>query len=493
MSILNKEYLAPHELQTLQFLCGTHSSMQEVINTVIRQQPGSLALQRLSWSTLSGLPSQMPYEAPVLPLALASAKGAHITDVDHNTYLDCSLGNASMILGHNPDEVVEVVQEKLSQGVGIGQLYAEQLHLAQLIQNTVPDIERVAYLNSSAEAIAAAVRMARVVTRKQKVAKFEGCYHGANAIGLSNPQMILSGQFPTDAIDQISPKVATGGFTASEQSDLLILAFNSETAFALIRQHAADLACIVVDPMPQFMSNWPEVCKSFIQELCSVAKQAEVAVIFDETQCGFRLMLGGAREWANVTPDISCYEASACGLGVPIAILAGSAKYLDTARTSGQFVDYPSAKVWMNSSTTGNYLAVIAAFAQLSYVAQGFFSVGAQLDDSHAYLKQRLAKFAVDTGIPVSIQGHPRLQLQLSLGKQEPKEQSYRGVMQSASMSQFRSLMALSFYLRVQRVYTKLIPTVNLSTAHQLEDLEVLATAIEQSLLQMSQDQMLAF
>src|SRR5262249_15977442 len=153
-----------------------------------------------------------------------------------------------------------------------------------------PGAERVAFFHTGGEAIASAVRLARTARARQRVAKFEGCYHGANDIGLHNPWALLAGPVPFGPLEDIPPQVATAGMR--NDASFLILPFNSPIAFERIRREADDLAAIVVDPTPPFMSNWLEDCRSFIKELCAVAREVEVPVIFDEVVCGFRLAPG---------------------------------------------------------------------------------------------------------------------------------------------------------------------------------------------------------
>ena len=478
------------DLVGLQFLAGQNPGMQRVLEAVLARQRGSLALHARARESLSATPSLLAYEAPLLPLCVARAAGSRITDVDGNEYIDCHMAYTASVLGHNPPPVLEAVRAALERGLQGGHFFAEQVELGELIRELVPGAERVAFFHTGGEAVAAAVRMARVASGlRPRVAKFEGCYHGANDVGLHNPWMVLAGRLSPAPLDAIPPQAATAGVRSDDS--FLILPFNSPVALELLRRHASELACVVVDPTPPFMSNWPEDCRSFVTQLCGVAREVDVPVVFDEVVCGFRLAPGGAREWSGQAPQVSCYGKISSGLGIALAPIAGEAAFLDLGRTDGTFRDYTAGKVWLSSTLSSSFLAVTASLAQLRQVRDHHAEIFARIDRNHEELGQRLADFARRSGIPVSLQGHPRLQSQLAIGKPEPAERTYRAVMQSTSLAAMRSLMALVFYLRLNGIYVKTVPSMNLSAAHTEEDVAAIAAGVETALVQMQQDGML--
>jgi glutamate-1-semialdehyde 2,1-aminomutase len=485
--------LSAPELAGIRFLCGDNEKMRGVLEAVAERQRGSIAMHRRAAASLSGAPSLLAYEAPLLPVSVERASGSRIVDVDGNEYIDCHMAYTATVLGHEPKEIAEAVRASLGRGVGGGHFFEEQVELAELVKKMVPGADLVSFFHTGGEAVQGAVRMAKAATRKHRVAKFEGCYHGSNEIGLHNTWMILAARFPTEPVESITPSAATAGVRTGSDSEFLILPFNSPVAFELLRKHRDDLACVVVDPIPPFVANWPEESKRFVAELVGTAREAGVAVIFDEVVCGFRLARGGAREWLGDAPQMSCFGKIVSGLGVPLSMVAGESRFLSTIRTDGLFVDYAGRKAWLASTLSSSFIPVIASLAQLRYLDSHYDEVAGRLDRNHAGLSERLADFARESGIPVALQGHPRLQIQLSVGKQEPKEKTYRGMMQATSMNQFRSLMAMTFYLRLEGVYTKLVPSMNLSAAHTDEDIEQLAGAIGRSLRQMDRDGMLSY
>lgn len=473
----------------LERLVGGNAGFEQVVVELVKRQRRSLELAARADAALAGAPPQLPYEAPLLPVCVERAQGAVIVDVDGNEYVDCHMAYTASVLGHNPPPVLEAVRAALARGLQGGHFFAEQVELAELVQALVPGVERVAFFHTGGEAVAAAVRLARAVTARPRFAKFEGCYHGSNEVGLHNTWLILSGRPPFGALDDIPPFAATGGMRTDP--DALVLPFNSPVAFELLRRHAKDVACLVVDPIPPFLSNWPDECRAFLGELVAVAREAEVPLVFDEVVCGFRIAPGGAREWLGAAPALSCFGKITSGLGIPLSVVAGEAALVDAWRTSGLFRDYVPAKAWLSSTLSCNFPAVVAALAQLRHLRERHAEVLATLDRNHAELRERFADCAARTGIPLSLQGHPRLQMQLAVGKPTPSEHSFRGVMAATSQAQMRILLALPLYLRLEGVYAKCIPTLNLSAAHGPAELERVATGVERALVRMQRDGML--
>jgi glutamate-1-semialdehyde aminotransferase len=470
----------------IRFLCGNNDKVEAVITQVMARQRGSIAAHGRALQALTGIPALLAYEAPILPLCIARAHGARITDIDGHEYIDCHMAYTASILGHNPAPVAQAIQQAVQRGIAGGHFFEEQIALGELVLQMVPGLERVGFFHTGGEAINASARLVRCVTGKTRLAKFEGCYHGSNEIGLHNSWMVLAGRVPTSPLEHSPPVAATGGLPTNP--DFLILPYNAPVALEVIEQHAGDLAGIIIDPLPPFMTRWPEDARRFVSDVCAVAARHGIAVIFDEVVCGFRLARGGAREWAGVAPQLSCYGKITSGMGLPLSMLGGEARFLDAARTNGLFRDYFPPKAWLASTLDASFLPVVASLAQLRYLSENYAALMERLDRNAAELRARLADFARTAGIPVSLAGHPRMGFHVGIGEQEPEEKTYRSIMQAASPAQFRTLLALTFYLRLRGIYTKLIPTMNLSAAHTEEDIAGIADGIGSSLLQMQQD-----
>ena len=481
--------LLHYEKELLGFVCQNNAGMQNVVNSVISRQSRSIAMHKREYASLGGTPALLTYEAPVLPIGVQNADGCRITDVDGNEYIDCHMAYTSSIMGHNPPRVLSAVETALKRGIGGGHLFEEQVELAELIQEMV-GVERVAFFHTGGETINAAVRIARAVTGKRLVAKFEGCYHGCNEVGLHNTWMALNPQLPTDPLDAIRPSASTAGVATRSDADFLVLPFNSEIAFSQIVKHASELACVVADPCPPFLSPWPEIARDFVTRLSDTTNELSIPLIFDEVVCGFRLAKGGAREWAKANPQMSCFGKITSGLGIPLSVVAGDSAFLDATRTDG-YRDQAGKKVWLSSTLSSSFIPVVASLAQLRFLAEEYDSFTSQLDQNHAELSERLRDFSTSSGIPIELRGHPRMQNHLDLGTAVPEEKTFRNLMGGMSPANFRSLLALTLYLRLNGIYTKTVPSVNLSAAHSPSDIDLIATGIETSLEQMSSDGML--
>lgn len=480
--------LSPAELSTISFLSRGNKRPLEVFVRVAERQRQSTALHRRALTSLSGLPAHLPYEAPILPICVEEARGSRIIDVDGNDYIDCHMAYGANVLGHRPEPILTAVQEALTTGIGAAQFNRQQVELGELVREIVPGTERTTFLHTGSEAVAASLRLARAVTGRSLVAKFEGCYHGSSDIGVYNTTMLLAGRPPQDPLNRIRPEPATGGVTDASGSEFLILPFNSTVAFELIRERAAELACVLVDPTPPFMANWPETARMFVSELRSVTTEVDVPLVFDEVVSGFRLAPGGAQEAFGVTADLACFGKITSGLGIPLTMIVGKSKFMDMLRTNGSFQDYAAQKVWVSTTNAANFVAVAASLAQLQHLRAHYQDIMSRIDRNHAFLKHELQEFSLTSGIPVYLHGHPRLQSMIVLGHQGDGERTYRAVLSQTSANYFHALTALTFYLRLEGIYTMTVPTMNLSAAHSEADVDHIARSVKKSLLLMRDD-----
>lgn len=481
--------LTAAEEMTVRQLCARSDALRDVIEQVARRQPTSVEWHRRAEAAASGLPSQLPFESPLLPLSVTSAQGARITDVDGNEYVDCHMAYTASLLGHRPAPVLRAVQAAIEEGLGAGHFFQAQVELAELVNQMVPGAERVAFFHSGGEGVSAAVRMARAATGRRLAAKFEGCYHGWHEIGVYNSMMLLSGRIPTGPPDNIGAAPATAGVSRAAGEELVILPFNSAAAFDSIEEHAAELACVVADPIPPFMADWVDDASAFIVRLREVTARCNVPLILDEVVSGFRLARGGAQEALDLRSEMSCFGKITSGLGIAMSLVAGRPLYLDTVRTDGLFADYSAAKAWVTNTHAAAHPAIVACLAQLRFVNENYEAITARLDRNHELLRRELDQFADATGIAVRLHGHSRLQSMVVFGRRrEPAERSFRPVVAGGSPAEMTALLALTMYLRLQGVYVKTVPSMNLSAAHTDEDVEQVAEALKNSLLRMRTD-----
>ncbi|MBB5153123.1 aminotransferase class III-fold pyridoxal phosphate-dependent enzyme [Saccharopolyspora phatthalungensis] len=483
--------MTPPDEASLSALCGADPALWETVTAVAGRQPRSLRLAQRAYRVSTSLPANLPFSAPLLPICIEHANGSRLRDVDGNDYVDCHLSYSAATLGHNPPPVVAAVREKLSGGVGVGYFAAAQVELAELIAELVPGADRVGLFHTGAEATAASVRMARAVTGRQLVAKFEGAYHGAHEIGLYN-SLGAAGQWDADSRYGISPQPSGGGLRSLTGGELLVLPFDHEAALKLVIERSSELACVLVDPVPRFRTHAPYAARDFLAALRTVTAEHDVPLIFDEVITGFRLSRGGAQQALSVTADMACFGKLTSGLGVPLTAVAGRSGYLDAARTDGLLADAESGKTWLSSTNQGNHVAVVAALAQLRYLRDNYDELFDRIDRHHDALRARLAEFAQRSGIPVHLRGNPRHVTLLALGEPPADTVGYADWMRDmASPTSLRALQFLSLHLRLRGVFTPGIPTMNISAAHTEADIDQITMAITESLQAMAEQRLL--
>ncbi len=247
------------------------------------------------------------------PIAAVRSKGAYFTDVDGNEFLDITMGCGIVILGHAPDAVVAAVQEQAAAHYAIGPQTPLAAEVAEIFCRMV-GMERVTFCNTGAEAVMMAVRIARSVTGRRKVALFAGAYHGT-----------WDGVLGVEHDGHVWPIAA--GIPPGMVEDLVILNYGTDEALAAIKAQAHEFAAVLVEPV---QSRRPSLQPAaFLRELRAITENAGCALIFDEMINGFRIGPGGAQAYFGVRADLATYGKIAGG-GLPMSAVAGSARFLDS-------------------------------------------------------------------------------------------------------------------------------------------------------------------
>lgn len=245
---------------------------------------------------------------------IAEGRGSHVWDVSGNEYIDYLLGSGPMIVGHAHPEVVDAAHQAISKGTTFFANNADGIRLAAEIVDAVPCAEKVRFVSSGSEADAYAMRLARAYTKRDKILKFEGGYHGMSDYGL----MSLA---PKRFINSPEPIPDSAGIPNSVRNEILIAPFNDlEAVSNLIRKHRDELAGIIVEPFQRLIPPRP----GFLEGLRKLTEENHLLLIFDEVVTGFRFAYGGAQQYYGVTPDI-CTLGKAIGGGFPLAAITGRA------------------------------------------------------------------------------------------------------------------------------------------------------------------------
>jgi glutamate-1-semialdehyde 2,1-aminomutase len=245
---------------------------------------------------------------------IAEGKAGHVWDVSGNEYIDYLLGSGPMIVGHAHPEVTEVVQQVAGKGTTFFANNPYGIKLAAEIVDAVACAEKVRFVSSGSEADAYAMRLARAHTKRDKILKFEGGYHGMSDYGLMSLAPKRQSNFPQPIPD-------SAGIPKSLRDEMLVAPYNDlDTVASLIREHKGELAGIIVEPFQRLIPPKP----GFLEGLRKLTEENGMVLIFDEVVTGFRFAYGGAQAYYGVTPDV-CTLGKAIGGGFPLAAIAGRA------------------------------------------------------------------------------------------------------------------------------------------------------------------------
>jgi glutamate-1-semialdehyde 2,1-aminomutase len=283
------------------------------------------------------------------PKFIASAKGAYLTDVDGNRYLDYIGSWGPMILGHANPLVLEKVQEACQKGLSFGAATEAEVQMAKLICSMVPSVEMVRMVNSGTEAVMSAIRAARGYTGRNKIVKFEGCYHGhSDALLVKAGSGVMTAGVPDSS-----------GVPAGCTEDTLLAIYNdTESVEKLFNACGSEIAAVIVEPVGANMGVVPPA-KGFLESLRKLCTENGSVLIFDEVITGFRLARAGAQEYFGIQADLVTY-GKIIGGGMPVGAYGGKREIMEVVA--------PSGNVYQAGTLSGNPVAMAAGMAQLTYL-----------------------------------------------------------------------------------------------------------------------------
>ncbi len=315
------------------------------------------------------------------PVFVRRAEGARIETEDGRQLIDYVGSWGPMILGHAHPDVIAAVQATAANGLSFGTPCVLETTLAKLLCAAVPSLERVRMVSSGTEATMSAIRLARGFTGRDKIVKFEGCYHGH-----SDSLLIKAGSGALTLGVPSSP-----GVPAALAEHTLTLPFNDSAAVELAFAELGDeIACIIVEPIAGNMNLVPPV-PGFLETLSAQCRQSGAVLIFDEVMTGFRVAHGGAQALYGITPDLTTL-GKIVGGGVPAAAFGGRADIMAHLA--------PDGPVYQAGTLSGNPLAMAAGIATLkALAADGFY---AQLGERTRQLVDGLAGIAASAGVPLA-------------------------------------------------------------------------------------------
>ena len=317
------------------------------------------------------------------PIFVKEAKGAYLYDEDGNRLIDYINSWGPMILGHAYDPVVNAVIEKAKKGTSFGMPTELETQIAQLAVSMVPNIDKIRFVNSGTEACMSAIRLARGYTKRDKIIKFSGCYHGH-----SDSFLIAAGSGLSTFGVPNSP-----GVTEGTAKDTLLANYNDiENVKALFEANKNEIAAIIIEPVAGNMGCIPPA-KGFLEALRAVCSENDAILIFDEVMTGFRLAKGGAQELYDIQADIVCF-GKVIGGGLPVGAFAAREEIMNYLA--------PLGPVYQAGTLSGNPLAMAAGFEMLKALNSDA-EIFNRLDQKTAYLEKGIHTVLTEANIQFTI------------------------------------------------------------------------------------------
>ena len=317
------------------------------------------------------------------PIFVKRAQGAYLYDEDGNRLIDYINSWGPMILGHAYEPVVEAVTERAKLGTSFGMPTELETKIAALAVSMVPNIDKIRFVNSGTEACMSTIRLARGFTKRDKIIKFAGCYHGH-----SDSFLIAAGSGLSTFGVPNSP-----GVTEGTAKDTLLARYNDlENVSALIAANPNEIAAIIVEPVAGNMGCVPPL-KGFLEGLRELCSANGILLIFDEVMTGFRLAAGGVQELFGIQADIVCF-GKVIGGGLPVGAFAAREEIMNYLA--------PLGPVYQAGTLSGNPLAMAAGLAMLESLNNDR-TVFQRLEDKTSYLEAGIRKVLTANGVVFTI------------------------------------------------------------------------------------------
>jgi glutamate-1-semialdehyde 2,1-aminomutase len=340
-------------------------------------------------SLSGGVSSGMRASAKPLPLFFESSSGSRITDVDGTEYIDYTLAWGPLILGHSHPAVISAVKAQLDRCQLLGAQNQLEIRVASTICRMVPCAERLVFSNTGTEAVQVAIRLSRAFTRRRKILRFEGHYHG----WLDN---VLLGYRPNVSTD-VGMKLEwpTEGMNPSAVDEVVVLPWNNvEAVERTLEKQSQDIAAIITEPINCNCGCLMPV-PGYLEALRELSTRFGIILIFDEVITGFRVAAGGAQSLFGVTPDLAVFGKAVAG-GFPLSVVAGKKEILDLIENN---------RVIHAGTFNGNPVSLAAAFATLSFLEADEGVAFDKIRTTGERLIKEIRSAAHDAGVPIIVSG----------------------------------------------------------------------------------------
>ena len=309
--------------------------------------------------TPGGVHSSIRFFDPY-PIFISKAKGSKIYDVDGNEYIDYHLAFGPVVLGHGHPGVVTAVKDQLSTGIIYGLSNELEVEVAKKIKTHVPSAQMVRFCNSGTEATYHAIRVARAYTKRWKIIKFEGAYHGWHDYVSVSSSPSLRDAGPRESPASVPD---TDGLPTEVAKNTIVVPFNDpEVLEKTIKKHKGDIAALITEPILHGNATCIPPKKGFLKILREITMKYDIVLIFDEVVTGFRHGIGGAQKLFNVTPDLTTF-GKAMANGFPVAAVCGRKDIMEMFKPTGR-VDY-------GGTFNGNPISMAATLATIRELEKG--------------------------------------------------------------------------------------------------------------------------
>ena len=316
------------------------------------------------------------------PCFIQRGEGSHIWDADGREYIDYVGSWGPLIFGHRPPEVMKALEDVLKIGTSFGAPTEREVELAELITKFFPSVEKVRLVNSGTEATLSAIRLARGFTGRDRIVKFEGCYHGHG-----DSLLVKAGSGVATLGLPDSP-----GVPKNLAELTTVLPFNNPQALkSEFEQRGSDIACVIVEPIVGNMGCVPPI-KGYLELLRDLTKRSDTLLIFDEVMTGFRVAAGGAQQLYGIRPDITTL-GKIIGGGLPVGAYGGRSEIMNRVA--------PAGPIYQAGTLSGNPLAVAAGLATLRRLEKE--NPYSRLESLGSQLEKGLLQAASASQVPVRI------------------------------------------------------------------------------------------
>ena len=316
------------------------------------------------------------------PIFIKSGNGSKLYDEDGNEYVDMIGSWGPMILGHNYPQVLEIVKKELENGTSFGLPTKKEVELAELVKSCFPSIEKLRLTTSGTEAAMASVRLARAFTGKNKIVKFEGCYHGH-----SDSLLVKAGSGLLTFAHQDS-----NGITEGVVKDTITLPFGDFEKLKETLENEKDIACVIIEPIPANM-GLIETKKEYLEKIREITEKEKVVLIFDEVISGFRISLGGAQEVFGITPDLTVL-GKIIGGGYPVGAFGGKKEIMDLIS--------PVGNVYHAGTLSGNPISVAAGIETISILKKNteiYENINTKTENLVNQINELIKKYSIPASV----------------------------------------------------------------------------------------------